>query len=362
MSLLLLLTGKGPIPETTAPDAGIKKGLFAAILDAVFREDNRIGGQAVTRVVETVNEDEVACIIVESTNGFGENNDGTNDARILLGGEIVEVAGRDRTRFIGLTRGSDETKIPPFHVPGTLVFDLSGNKSAVDHLRRGFSVNTAVGEDLDIIGANLGLQRCVGLDQETWREIIKVVAYLPKQTLDAFRRALTALVGAGNFEVSEDLGSGSPGGLVTSPYQVFVEITGALSSLLRGRFVLNGGERQLTTGALEVVVNNDVNHVLGVFDDTELTRRGFRDGFTNYFTPTGTFSGKTITLDSSPGAAGTAVVVDYGAFTAHYLATDETIMDDGDFYAYLTDPTLAARCVLDLIRAAGVQVDITVTT
>lgn len=361
MSLLLLLTGKGVPPQTTDPDAGIQQSLFMAILDAIFREDNRIGGQAVTRLVDPADENETACFVVESTNGFGENTDGEGDAKLLIGGEIVTAEGRDYTRFTTLARGLEGTDIPALHYPGTLVFDLSQNKSALDLLRRGFSVNTAVGEDLDVIGANLGLERCTGLTEDEWREIIKVVAYLPKQTLDAFRRALTALLGAGNFTITEDLGSGSPGGASTSPYQVFVEITAALSSLLRGRFVLNGGEPQLTTGATAVVTTYDINHVLGVYDDNELTRRGFRDGFTNYAT-TNTFAGKTITLDVSPGAAGTPVIVDYGAFAAHYLATDETLRDDADFYAYLTDPTLAARCVLDLIRAAGVQVQVTVMT
>jgi len=41
---------------------------------------------------------------------------------------------------------------------------------------------------------------------------------------------------------------------------------------------------------------------------------------------------------------------------------NETTRDDLDFYAYLTDPTLTARCILDLIRAHGVQVNIRVTT
>lgn len=361
MSLLILFGDLGEPPVTTAPGAGISSGLFQAILDAIFREDDRIAGQRITRVVETIIEGELVYIVVESTNGFGENTDGTSDARLLIGGEIIEAAGRDRTRFTTLTRGVDETKIPPFHTVGSLVFDLSGNKSAVDLLRRGFSVNTAVGADLDVIGANLGLTKCVGLDEETWRELIKVLAYLPKQTLDAFYRALTALLGVGNFTVSTDLTTGSLGGAVTSPYQVFVEIVAALSTLLRGRFILNGGEPQLTSGVSSVETTYDINQVLGVFDDNLFTRRGMRDGFTNYAT-TDTFTGKTITLDSSPGASGTAVIVDYGAQAAHYLALNETTRDDLDFYAYLTDPTLTARCILDLIRAHGVQVNIRVTT
>lgn len=348
---------------TSSGSSGIGDGgLFKAILDAIFQEDNRIAGQAVTILTATLTETDVTAL-VEATNGFGENTDGVGDARLLVGGEIILASGKTVSTFTGLTRGADDSKIPAFHVPGTLVFDLSGNKSSLDLLRRGFSVNTAVGEDLDIIGANLGLHRCVGITQETWREIIKVIAYLPKNTLDAFQQALTALLGAGNFEVYESLGSASPGGVVASPYQIFVDVVAVIATSLRGRFVLNGGEPQLTTDVLEVETDHAINHVLGVYDDNLLTQRGYRDGFTNYFLPTGSFVGTTITLDSTPGGAGTPVIVDYGANEAHYLAPDETVSDDGDdFYAYLSDPTQTTRCILDLIRMAGVQLNIRVTT
>lgn len=326
-------------------------GLFQAIIEAIFYQDDLIAGQRVTRLTSPLLETETGSMSVESTNGFGKWVDGTDISRVLINGEIIEAATRTTTTLDTLTRGVRFTDPPPVHAEGSLVFDLSENRSAYDRTRRGFVVDFAIGEDLDIIGSNLGLTRCPGVDDDTWREIIKAVAYLPKQTLDAFSQALTALLGPGNFNVREDL--------ISSPYQVFVEIVVAIATTLKGRFILNGGEPQPTTGANTVDTTYPITHVLGVYDDTPLTRRGFRAGLTNYAT-TNTFGGSTITLDVSPGAAGTPVIVDYGAFEAHYLADDETIVDDGDFYAYLSDPFLAARCLLEQIRAAGVRVNFSI--
>ena len=64
-------------------------------------------------------------------------------------------------------------------------------------------------------------------------------------------------------------------------------------------------------------------------------------------------------MGTSPGAAGTAVIVDYGAFAAHYLAADETVVQDvaqADRWADRSDPLYTARCLLDQVRMAGVQV------
>ena len=357
MSLLILLGNPGCLPEVAAgPGAGaptpVPDALLQAMLDAIHKEDDRVGGQAVTRLTALVSASDLACIEVESTIGFGEYTDGTENARILINGEIIDAAERNRTTpfaFGNLTRGALGTTAQD-HPAGSLVFDLSRNASALDHVRRGLLVSFALGADLDVIGRNLGLVRCAGLSDEAWRRIIKATAYLPKQTIDAFEQTLLALFDdATLFVISERI--------ISDPWKVFVEITLTIATSLRGRFVLNGGEPQLTTGVTSVDTDYAIGHVLGVYADTPLTRRGFRAGLTNHAT-TNTFAGSTITLDVSPGALGTAVIVDYGAFAAHYLALDETVRDAADFWAYLADPLLTAACLLDQIRAAGVRVEL----
>jgi hypothetical protein len=282
-----------------------------------------------------------------------------------------------------LTRGVGNTT-PKLHPPTTLVLDLSRNTSAIDRLRRAFLVEFALLEDLEVIARNLGLERCPGTSQEQLRRIIKAVAYLPKQTINAFLQALIALTGGvlgTDFSIIERL--------ATDPFKVFVEIAVAIATDIKGRFLLNGGEPQLTTGALSVATTYPVllsalapypgaasqiiegrtfafpagiagSLQFSVFDDTPLTRRGFRDGFTDYAAG-GSAAGNVITLGSTPGGAGTAVLVDYTAFVAHYLADNETVrqaFDPDDNWAYLADPLLAARCLLEQIRAAGVKVEL----
>ncbi len=454
-------------------------GLLAAILDAVHGEDERIGGVQVTRLTTPLLAGEVGVVNVESTLRFGENVDGTPEALVIVDGEIIQASGRTATTFTGLTRGVGQTKIPNVHPITTNVYDFARNTSAMDHVRRGFLLDFAVGEDIDTLGRNLGMVKCAGLNDDQWREIIKRVAYMPKQPLDSFRQVLD-VVFPGQFELITDL--------LTKPYTVRVEVSVTSGTNKSGRFFLNSGEAQDTTGLTSVdtddpilssphigaeavgsilevsgafhvdgetfILDDGVNPavtfeydddasvvenptlraivfaaldtdetvrdatlaaingaptlditptpaglngidldndtigvagnvaiietvadgvfavngmaggidagafgVFGVFDDTALTRKGYRAGFTNYFTG-GSFVGNTITLGSSPGAGGTPVLIDYIAFNAHYLAADETIVNDADFYAYLGDDTEQIRCLLDMVRAAGIRVDV----
>lgn len=391
MSLLLLLDSSGCPPEEV-DGAGSALGPFLgnlrALLDAIHKSDDRIGGRAVTKLAAELTSDEVDCMLVESTIGFGENVDGAGDARLLVGGEIIEAAERNSNTpfaFGTLTRALEATEAQTYPA-GTLVYDLARNSSGLDLVRRGLFVDTAVGVDLDVIGRNLGLNKCPGLTEDQWRRIIKAVAYLPKQTPHAFREALEALFDdTTSWTVVERL--------ISDPWTVFVNIIAALATNILGRFIINSGEPQLTTGLTSVDVNYPVIlSTLGtypgsssqliegrtvaypagaigtlqfaVYDDTPLTRRGFRDGFTNYATG-GSAAGSTITLGSSPGAAGTPVLVDYTAVTAHYLAADESVRQDptpNDNWAYLADPLLTVRCLLEQIRAAGIRVQLTATT
>jgi len=325
-------------------------GLLQAILDAIHGEDESIGGQTLSRLTSLLSETELVTINVDTTYGFGiDDESGTpGNGRILVGGEIITFQGRTPTTFTGLVRGVGASRVRR-HVETSLVYDLSQNTSAIDHVRRGFLVNYALGEDLDVIARNLGLPKCPGLSEAQWRAVIKATAYLAKQPLDAFRQALTALLGAGNFKIRED---------ITEPWKVFVSIAVVLATSLRGRFVLNGGQPALADGAgATVTVPHNVIHVIGVYEDTPITRRGERLGFTNYFLPGGTFLGPVITL-GTPTPPSIPVIVDYGAHQAHYLAPNETVLDDADYYAYLADPLLTARCLLDHVRAAGIKVEV----
>lgn len=329
------------------PNLPAKPGLLRAILDAIHGEDERLAGVAVSRLRTPLTAEETATLNVESTLNFSEYTDGMPGALVIVGGEIAQSTGRTDTSFTGLTRGLFGGQVR-FHPQGSLVYDFGQNRSAVDHIRRGFLVAFAREEDLDVIGRNLGVDKCFGLTEDQWREIIQRVAYMPRQPIDSFRQVLDVIF-PGQYEIIKK---------ISEPYVVRVNVEPQLSTELRGKFFLNGGERQLTTGLATVVVNFPINHVVQVVDDTPLTRRGWRGPtFTNYFAG-GSFLGQTITLGSSPGPIGTPMIVDYGAFKAHYLAMDEDVEQDADFYAYFSDDGALTRCLLDLVRAAGIHIKV----
>lgn len=330
-------------------------GLWRAILEAVLGGADDFAGQSVTELTSALTDVSVGPMAVKSTVRFGENKDGTSNARVLVNGEIIEATGRTLTSFTGLTRGVDTTPVR-LHPFGSLVFDLSFNRTARDLVRRGFFVRTARLEDLDTIGRNLGLHKCPGLDEETWRSLISVMAYLPNQPIDAFKAVLDVYPGVGNYRLFEDL--------ITAPNVVTVEIdlTAFGTTSLRGKFFLNGGEEAKCNDGLHVTTLYPINNVSGVFIKSQYTDHGERDGLVNYYLPGGTFVGSTITL-GTPVAPGSEMVVDYGAFTAHYLGLNETLRAgvDGDYFPYLSDASAIITCLLDQIRAAGVKVNIVTT-
>jgi len=298
-------------------------------------------------------------INVVSTIGFGEDTDGAGDARLIIDGEIIYASGRNDTQFTGLTRGVDNTRVKDRYPQNELVTDWSRNTTALDIVRRGFLVRYAIGPDLDVIGRNLGLKKCPGWTDSIWRDIIEEIAYAPKQIIPIMHEAMTIVFGAGNFEIVERL--------VSEPYKIYIYVNLPLGDNLRGKFYLNGGEPQLTTGLLEVeteypIINTPLDPgpgsigVFGVWPDDKYTRKGHRQGVWNYFTG-GSFVGNTITLGSSPGPIGTPVLIDYNAFPAHHLPDPFTVRDDQDHYPYLFDPFLGVRCLIDQLRAAGVKVE-----
>jgi len=335
------------------PSVTPRSGLFKAIIDAIFGEDDDLSGQAVTELTAPLLDTDVVAS-VKSTLRFGENTDDTTDALFLVGGEIIVANSRTLTSFTGLTRGVDVTTIRPVLPVGTLVYDLSKNRSALDHVRRGLFVRTARLSDLDVVARNLGLHKCPGLDEATWRALIQVMAYLPNQPIDAFKRVLDVFPGVGNYRLIEET--------ITDPAQVLVEITLPLATGdVRGRFYLNGGTPLVVNpDGITITMPYPVLAVLGVRTQDVLTLRGERDlaAYPDLF-GAGSFLGSTITLGAAV-APGLPVVVDWSSFTAHYLAANETVHypSDGDFFAYLSDPSAITACLLDQVRAAGVRVTV----
>lgn len=335
------------------PSVTPRSGLFKAVIDAIFGSDDNLAGQAVTELTAPLLDTSLT-VNVRSTLRFGENIDDTTDALFLVGGEIILASGRTLTSFTGLTRGVDTTRIRPVLPVGTLVYDLSKNRTALDHVRRGLWVRTARLADLDVVGRNLGLHKCPGIDEETWRALIQVMAYLPNQPVDAFRRVLDVYPGVGMYTLIEEA--------ITNPDEVFIEIVlPILTGSVRGRFYLNGGTPGVVAlDGVTVPMPYPVLAVLGVRAQNVLTDRGERDpAVAPDLYGAGSFLGNNIIL-GAPVVPGTLVLADWTSFTAHYLAANETVHypSDGDFFPYLSDPSATVSCLLDQVRAAGVRVTV----
>lgn len=349
-------------------------GLLQALIDALHGEDERIGGRRFTQLTADLTSATTASMAVQTTREMGEDTDGSSNARLLVNGEIITATGRTNTTFTTLTRGVLASEVLS-HPKGSIVYDYSRNKSALDLVRRGFLVNYAVGADLATVARNLGLHRCP-MAEEVFRALIKAIAYLPKQPIGAFHHTLDTMFGVGNYEVIPEAYE-KPGGAYT--IRVYVETP--LTDTLLGKFYLNGGEEALSTAATTVDVAHDIQAVLSVYVANGATRRGIFGTLPNVYEPGGSFVSKTITLGTSVGGAGVALICNYTAHFAHYtvgrpqsdpsaatklpfnvngaLPPDASnirnIVDD-EPYAYLADSLAAVRCVLDQIRAAGIRV------
>lgn len=147
--------------------------------------------------------------LVESTLGFDPSG-----GQLFIDGTLYRYTSLTATSFLGMsyddgtgtfTSGCEPASSYPI---GTVVQDYTRNFSAIDIWRRSFFVRTATGSDLDVVGRNLGVERVPELSDTTYRAVIEAVAYTHRGTVAAMERALDALVGAGNWEIFEDLTGG----------------------------------------------------------------------------------------------------------------------------------------------------------
>jgi hypothetical protein len=133
------------------------------------------------------------------------------------------------------------------------VIDLNRARTAIDLARRAMLVDYANGEDLNALARNLGVQRLPFLSGDTqFRAILKALAYNPKGTLYGLELALTGLVGAGNFDIYEDL--------IRYPNKVFIRLSGDAAAILKsqGKTYVAGPEYVIPTGPDEVTVAHAV--------------------------------------------------------------------------------------------------------
>ena len=91
------------------------------------------------------------------------------------------------------------------HAPRTEITEASQSYSALDKLRRAMLVDYATEDELDRVGRNLAVIRPRGMSDDTFREVIKALAFLPKGTTYGIEMLLDAMYPSGGWEIYEDL-------------------------------------------------------------------------------------------------------------------------------------------------------------
>lgn len=191
------------------------QGLIEAITGTIGEACTEMAGLVSTKLRQAVTAGTTA-FPVESTDGWPDSG------RCAVDGVPYTYSGKTLTTLTGIkyVRGGEEqTGAAMLHHVEALVTDISRERSFLEKLRRSLLLNYADGEDLNIIGRNLGVTRHpIFTEDDIYREVVRGMAYNPKGSVLGLELALTGMAGAGNFEVYEDL--------IRFPCQVFIQLTG----------------------------------------------------------------------------------------------------------------------------------------
>lgn len=227
-----------------------KVGVIEALTSAIGEALNEVGGLRFTRL--TANHALGATTAnVETTYGW------PTSGKFIVQGTLYAYTGKTPLTLTGISYVVAGVVVNGLRTDlrvATPVIDFSRTFSALDRTVARLFVGYAEGEDLSIIGRNLGVDRPVGLeDDETFRAVVQALAYLPRGTMYGLETALTAFFGEGNFEVWENF--------PLYRNTVFVQITGGyfLATTYVGQAYLTAQELQpLDTGTK--VVELDASH------------------------------------------------------------------------------------------------------
>lgn len=206
-------------------------GILEATLGAIAEEDNEIGGFFMTRLISN-HSSGATTLAVEST------LDWPSSGKVGIDGIVYYYTGKTLTSLTGITHvagGSSVAGTAIDHRVNSAVIDVSLVRSAMEKLRRSILVDYAEGEDLSVVGRNIGVfYRPIFGDDDKFREIIKKMAYCPKGAIHGIELAMTGLVGAGNFTIYEDL--------IMYPNTVFIKIDESViaSTVSAGKTYLTG--------------------------------------------------------------------------------------------------------------------------
>lgn len=228
-----------------------KVGVIEALTSAIGETLNDVSGLRMTRTTAVVAEGATSAP-VETTFGWPATGS------FYMAGQLYTYSSKTISTLVGLSPPVVEDLREL-----TTIVDWSRSFSALDLARRALLVDYAEEEYLDTLGRNYGVFRFPGLDDATFRAAIKALAFAPKGTLATIETVLTYLVGAGNFEVFEDL--------VNFPNEVFITLdatVGADPTVGKTFFSAREEQTSLTSTTVDLTyapLGLDTDSVQGVF-------------------------------------------------------------------------------------------------
>lgn len=231
-------------------------GILEAVSAAIGEALNEMGGFRSTRLT--------ASWLKGQTTAFVESTfDWPVPGSFVMNGVLYSYSGKTPTSFTGVTylEGSSPVNgAQKDHRVESEAIDLSKTFSVIDKTIQNLFVDTATGEALSALGRNLGVDRPPGLeDDDTFRKVIRALAYAPKGTFFAIDLALNAFFGPGNYEIWENF--------PTYRNTVFIRILGGLylASGSAGQAYLTRQERRpLNTLTSQLTIEGPLTTVQGV--------------------------------------------------------------------------------------------------
>ena len=146
------------------------------------------------------------------------------------------------------------------------VMDGSYSYSGLDRLRRSLLIDLAEEEEIDRIGRRLGLVRPRSItDDEIWRRVVMVRAYLAASPVYSLELMLDALYPQGGWSVTEDLTLEALDGRPRHANEVFVQVPDLTpGSDSDGRTFLDGPESATSSSTTAVTVSETPTTVYSV--------------------------------------------------------------------------------------------------
>jgi hypothetical protein len=196
----------------------------------------------------------------------------------------------------------------------TAVADGSETFSGIENAKRMLFVGTAEGEFLDVIGRNYGLTRPFGFTDDQYRELIKILAFMPRGTIYAIEQLLDQLVGVGLYTILEDL--------VNFPNCVFISLANTLSTDAQGAAYFNQKEELTSSNITTVTVTETPiqaarDNVYGVYLQPDLHKSDMNQLPSADPTTAWTYEGDNVEA--------TSVIIDAAGATAAFTDASGTL-------------------------------------